>query len=501
MKFLYYDIIFLAVFCISLIAFLIKKRKNIKVEGRIFLLYPTKFGVKLIDKIGSKYKRFFNVLSYIVIATGYLVMISSIWLFIDLLGTLMKMPMLFKVIKVPPIMPIFPYFTNVFKVDYLPPFYFTYWIISIAIIAVIHEFAHGIFARFYGVRIKSTGFGFLGPFIAAFVEPDEKKLQKKSKKAQIAVLSAGSFANLAVTAVFGVLILLFIKIFFIPSGVLFDTYITNSVNISDITQIGNESVSNLSINDFSGIVKNFDKNYFDLSIRMDSESINLTKITAGNKTFFGMIDMMLLQVTAIEKNKDNISDEIIVFDDTPAIRAGIAGAISKINSAKINNLTDLKKEFSKYKPNETITIEVIDKDYNAKDYIVTLAENQKNKTQAMLGIAFITEIGTNKTWGIVSFARKIGERFREPRVFYKPSFNPSLIIFIYNLLWWIIFLNLSVALVNMLPLGIFDGGRVFYLTMFAITKSKKKAKMFFKIAMLLILLIFIILTIMWMVNI
>ena len=33
------------------------------------------------------------------------------------------------------------------------------------------------------VEIKTTGFGFLGPFLAAFVEPDEKQMQKKTSSA------------------------------------------------------------------------------------------------------------------------------------------------------------------------------------------------------------------------------------------------------------------------------------------------------------------------------
>jgi membrane-associated protease RseP (regulator of RpoE activity) len=37
-----------------------------------------------------------------------------------------------------------------------------------------------------------------------------------------------------------------------------------------------------------------------------------------------------------------------------------------------------------------------------------------------------------------------------------------------------------VALINMLPMGIFDGGRFFYLTILSIFKDKKKAEKAFK---------------------
>ncbi len=57
-------------------------------------------------------------------------------------------------------------------------------------------------------------------------------------------------------------------------------------------------------------------------------------------------------------------------------------------------------------------------------------------------------------------------------------------------------MSLSVALINMLPVGIFDGGRFFYLTILALTKSEKIAKRSFVfltqffIFLLLLLLIF-----------
>ena len=69
----------------------------------------------------------------------------------------------------------------------------------LAIVAIIHEFAHGIFMRKYKIHIKSTGFGFfpffLPVFLAAFVEQDEKSMNKASIFQQKAVLAAGTFAK------------------------------------------------------------------------------------------------------------------------------------------------------------------------------------------------------------------------------------------------------------------------------------------------------------------
>jgi len=61
------------------------------------------------------------------------------------------------------------------------------------------NFSHGIFSINKKVKVKSTGFGFfpffLPVFLAAFVELDEKNMEKKKPLSQMAVLSAGTFAN------------------------------------------------------------------------------------------------------------------------------------------------------------------------------------------------------------------------------------------------------------------------------------------------------------------
>ena len=50
--------------------------------------------------------------------------------------------------------------------------------------------------------MKSSGFAFLGPILAAFVEPDEKQLAKRSRKEQLAIFSAGPFGNVVLGLLF-----------------------------------------------------------------------------------------------------------------------------------------------------------------------------------------------------------------------------------------------------------------------------------------------------------
>jgi membrane-associated protease RseP (regulator of RpoE activity) len=82
-------------------------------------------------------------------------------------------------------------------VFYVP---FFYWIISIFVILIVHEGMHGVMARVYNLKVKNSGLVILGAILplvpGAFVEPDEKKLLKASKKEQLAVFAAGPVANL-----------------------------------------------------------------------------------------------------------------------------------------------------------------------------------------------------------------------------------------------------------------------------------------------------------------
>ena len=83
---------------------------------------------------------------------------------------------------------------------------FFYWMISLFVIAVVHEFSHGLIARANNLKVKSSGFAFVGliaPIIpAAFVEPDEKELRKRLHREQLNVFSSGPLSNVALGLIF-----------------------------------------------------------------------------------------------------------------------------------------------------------------------------------------------------------------------------------------------------------------------------------------------------------
>ncbi|MEK6842838.1 MAG: site-2 protease family protein [Nanoarchaeota archaeon] len=467
-----YDVTFLVVFVIFVSFFLYSRRKNLKREGLLFL-YKAGWGIKLINKVGNKYQKTLGILSYFSIITGYILMVMMFYLLGRIVYLYITLPAIVREIKIPPITPLIPYLPQVFHLDFLPPFYFTYWIVIIAIIAISHEFSHGIFAAYDKIKIKSTGFGFfpffLPIFLAAFVELDEKNMAKKKIKSQLAILSAGTFANVLTTILFfGVLWIFFIYAF-APSGVIFDTYPYASVAISSITAINGILINNPT---YDGIAE-----------LMNEDGLNKIK-SSGNfvttKKFFG-------------EQKD--SNQIVVYYDAPAINAEIERIILGVNGKKITSFDSLEKEILKYSPGEKITLTLINDDGETYDRDIILAEHPENKDKAWLGIGFTQQ----RTSGILGKIYLALSSFKKPGIYYEPKFD-GISVFVYNLLWWLVLISISVALVNMLPVGIFDGGRFFYLTILGLTKSEEKARSLFSLMTYLILFLIFVLMIFWVVS-
>jgi membrane-associated protease RseP (regulator of RpoE activity) len=91
--------------------------------------------------------------------------------------------------------------------------------------------------------------------------------------------------------------------------------------------------------------------------------------------------------------------------------------------------------------------------------------------KAALGVWQLT--GDDK--GLINSVLKLFEKMKNPSLHYETNLG-DIGWFIYYLLWWIVVINILVALFNMLPLGILDGGRFFYLTIWGITGKEKLGK-------------------------
>jgi membrane-associated protease RseP (regulator of RpoE activity) len=201
------DLILLFVFSIILGIVMLINKKKIKIEKIAFpliyiLMYRTKLGLNLMDKIAKKFPRSVKIFAFSGIVMGYISMFA-----IFILLTIKVYDFLFNGTP-SPIAPLLP---GVQTIPGIPVLGFWHWIISIFILAGIHEFSHGLVARLYNIKLKSSGFAVMSiglPIIpAAFVEPDEKEMASKSTKEQLGVLAAGSFSNYLTAILFLVLFL------------------------------------------------------------------------------------------------------------------------------------------------------------------------------------------------------------------------------------------------------------------------------------------------------
>jgi len=192
------DAVFLLAFLIFLSLFLIKTRKNLIVHSFLrvfyFAMYRTRLGMGAMERWARRHEAWLRKAGYVMIPLGFVGMIVMIEELIRGIFLILKNP---DTLTVGVVLPI-----EAKGVFYVP---FFYWIITVLFIMVVHEFAHGLIARAHRVRVKSTGFAFLGALVplvpGAFVEIDEKHLAKQPKYTQLSIFAAGPFVNL----VFGLL--------------------------------------------------------------------------------------------------------------------------------------------------------------------------------------------------------------------------------------------------------------------------------------------------------
>ena len=194
------------VILLSLFLYLSRKKLDTKFMAPHFIyfsMYKTKLGLNLMDSMSKKFKKATLYLGYFGIIIGFLGMI-----FISYVLTSNIFAFFTKPEAAPGVSLVLPIQGK--GIFYVP---FFYWIISIFVIAVVHEFSHGLIARAHKIKVKSSGFAFLGLIIpiipAAFVEPDEKELRKRPHSQQLSVFAAGPLANI-ITGLVCLLITLFV---------------------------------------------------------------------------------------------------------------------------------------------------------------------------------------------------------------------------------------------------------------------------------------------------
>ncbi|MGQ0377307.1 MAG: site-2 protease family protein [Nitrososphaerota archaeon] len=82
-----------------------------------------------------------------------------------------------------------------------------YFLLSIPIVLVIHEGAHGIVATLEKIKIKTGGFAIFIAMFAGFVEPDEEEFNKAKRISKLRVIGAGATSNVIFSFALGAVLL------------------------------------------------------------------------------------------------------------------------------------------------------------------------------------------------------------------------------------------------------------------------------------------------------
>ncbi len=203
-------VIFVAVITVILY----KDRENVERQSILFLR-KTQRGKNFIIKLGTSFPRFWKVVGTIGVVVGFFMSFYITYFItgITITNFTAKKP-------TSPLALILPSPSQeTVAVPGVIGVPFWYWIISLALLIVVHEGLHGIIAASERVRIKSLGWGVLAVLPLAFVEPDEKQLEKKSTWTQLRVFAAGSFANFLLAGVVAVSFMVFFSNVFVAGGV------------------------------------------------------------------------------------------------------------------------------------------------------------------------------------------------------------------------------------------------------------------------------------------
>lgn len=273
-------------------------------------------------------------------------------------------------------------------------------IIAIAIIAVVHELAHGVLCYVEKLPLKASGALFLGFIpIGAFVEPDEKKLDKLSIEKKRRILVAGSTSNLVFFLFFLVLSLGFTA-FILPLSV---DGVRDSFTSEKIYSLNNHTLSTA-------------------SQAMNFNTTNPLVLVNGDK---GERQQRLLEPVFSTVSKDGPSGGILKEGES----------LRKFDGTVVHSVEQLSQLLDSKQPGQTVVVET-----NASSYSVKLSDKKKLGVTIAMAPLINFENAPKKGLELVY----------------------GFFALLASILSLTALLNLLVGLVNLLPLFITDGHKWMY---------------------------------------
>jgi len=439
------------IFLVILTIFVLLKRKSLDTKQIIpyflyFSMYKTKFGLKLMDSLAKKHKKLTLYIGYMGILVGFVGMVLISYALISNIYVLFTKPE-----ASPGVGLVLPFKAK--GVFYVP---FFYWIISIFIIAVVHEFAHGLIARANNLKVKSSGFAFLG-------------------------------SGFRGTGLVIVLISLYFKIrnqnlfFDITKLIYLDYYSPDFWLVIGIALVLLSFIkSRLSLFGYIPVIPAAFVEPDEKELRKRPHKEQLSVFAAGPFSNIAMAFLFVLIIlfvlapitnALIEPNGVKITDYVKGNEKFPAEKAGIkiGDVVQQVDDKPTPYIYNLSTVLRSKKPDDVVTIKTTKSIYEVK-----LASNPENESLAYIG-AYLEQ------------STKIKDSVRENY----GGLLPNILVWLSGLFVFLYILNLGIGLFNLVPIGPLDGGRMLQLILHKMFNKEKGDKVWYYIGMFFLILILI----------
>jgi len=176
--------------------------KSLKLEKHGFtikaysLTYKNTQVQSMLSKMLTRTKRGIRVFADVSVVAGFLMMGFAFWFLLSNISNFFVEPTEFAELTI-----LIPGVTLTSASAIL------YFLLSIPIVLVIHEGAHGIVATLEKIKIKTGGFAIFIALFAGFVEPDEKEFDDARKISKLRVIGAGATSNVIFAFALGAILL------------------------------------------------------------------------------------------------------------------------------------------------------------------------------------------------------------------------------------------------------------------------------------------------------
>ena len=176
--------------------------KGLKLEKHGFelkiysLVYKNQQVQSALTKILGRTRRGIKIFANVSVVAGFLMMGFAFWFLLSNVSKFFVAPTEFSQLTV-----LIPGVTLTSSLSIL------YFLLSIPIVLVVHEGAHGIVATLEKIKIKTGGFAIFIAMFAGFVEPDDEEFNKAKKISKLRVIGAGATSNVIFALALGLILL------------------------------------------------------------------------------------------------------------------------------------------------------------------------------------------------------------------------------------------------------------------------------------------------------